>query len=260
MKTNPKSAAPLEPFVRGGSADEFANGLRRAGNRWSFNGSERTGEPKIANWDLVDEIGKLSIANGTGDVTDGTTTPPKNSMRDVLQIHEASPLDTSSDTSLDSTSPQHTDGLNLPSHSRESSTDTFNSESSVRSNAHLHSLKSMPFPSDLTKDRPRSFSGAISDAELRRLQNIHTPSQLPDSLQDKGSPLTREVAGGDTKPPSSVPSGENLSGPAQPLYPSLAMHPNAQQQFNHYHYLQQQHQQQNGPVGFVHRLPCRLAN
>ncbi|KAH8120587.1 hypothetical protein DFH11DRAFT_76418 [Phellopilus nigrolimitatus] len=227
MKTNPKSAAPLEPYVRDGASDEaIANGLRRAGNRWSFNGSE----PKIANWDLADEIGKLSISNGASDGTDGSTTPSKN-VRDVLQIHETSPLDTSSsDTSLDSASPQNVDGLNLSSHSRGSSTDTLSSESSARSNAHLNSLKASPFSTDLTKDRPRSFSGAISDVELRRLQNIHTPSQLPESLQDRGSPLTRDVnGGGDSVPPSSTPSGENISGSAQPMFPSLAAYPNVQQ-------------------------------
>ncbi|KAI5124424.1 hypothetical protein M0805_008308 [Coniferiporia weirii] len=233
MKSNPKSAAPLEPYVRDGTSDEsIANGLRRAGNRWSFNGSEKLTEPKIANWDLVDEIGKLSIANGASEGTDGTTTPSKNGVRDVLQIHETSPLETSSsDTSLDSASPQNADSLNLPSHSRGSSTDTLSSESSVRSNAHLTSLKSTPFSSDLTKDRPRSFSGAISDAELRRLQNIHTPSQLPESLQDRGSPLTRDVGGGDGKALSSTPSGENISGSAQPMFPSLTAYPNVQPTF-----------------------------
>ncbi|THH09864.1 hypothetical protein EW145_g1717 [Phellinidium pouzarii] len=233
MKSNPKSAAPLEPFVRDGTSDEsIANGLRRAGNRWSFNGSEKLTEPKIANWDLVDEIGKLSISNGTSDGTDGTTTPSKNGVRDVLQIHETSPLETSSsDTSLESASPQNVDNLNLPSHSRGSSTDTLSSESSARSNVHLASLKTTTFSTDLTKDRPRSFSGAISDVELRRLQNIHTPSQLPESLQDRGSPLTRDASGGDSKPLSSTPSGESISGSVQPMFPSLAAYPNAQPQF-----------------------------
>lgn len=229
IKTNPKSAAPIEPYVRDSSEDNY-NNLRRAGNRWSFNGAEKTIDSKLSTWDLVDEIGKLSIANGsTGEGTDGTTTPSKNG---VLQIHEASPLETSSsDTSLDSASPQNPDTLNLPSHSRGSSTDTLNSETSAPSNAaHLNSLKAAVVMSDLTKDRPRSFSGALSDVELRRLQNINTPSQLPDSLQDRGSPLTREVSGGENKPPSSVPSGENIGGSVQPMYPSITSYPTVQQQ------------------------------
>ncbi|KAL5535229.1 hypothetical protein ACEPAF_3323 [Sanghuangporus sanghuang] len=231
MKSNPKSAAPIEPFVRDGMTEDFASGLRRAGNRWSFNGSEKIAEPKVATWDLVDEIGKLGISNDSGDGTDGTTTPPKNGMRNVLQIHEASPLGTSSsDTSLDSTSPRNAEVFNLPSHSRESSIETLNSESSARSNAHISSLKTVPFPADFTKDRPRSFSGAISDVELRRLQNIHTPSHLPESLQDKGPAMTKEVNGSDNKAPSSVPSGENATGSGQPMYPSLAAYPNSQPQ------------------------------
>lgn len=230
MKTNPKSAAPVEPFVRDGTTDEFMSGLRRAGNRWSFNGAEKPGEPRIASWDLADEIGKLGISSEPGDGTDGTTTPPKNSMRDVLQLNEASPLGTSSsDTSVESPSPRNVDTLNLTAHSRESSIDTLNSETSSRSNAQLSSLKNVSFPGDLTKDRPRSFSGAISNAELRRLQSIDTPSQLPDSLQDRGSPLTRDVSGSDNKPPSSVPSGENIGGSAQPMYPSITAYPNQQQ-------------------------------
>ncbi|KAH8114626.1 hypothetical protein DFH11DRAFT_1543890 [Phellopilus nigrolimitatus] len=213
MKTNPKSAAPLEPYVRDGASDEaIANGLRRAGNRWSFNGSE----PKIANWDIG---------------TSPTRSANSVSLTARAMARTTSPLDTSSsDTSLDSASPQNVDGLNLSSHSRGSSTDTLSSESSARSNAHLNSLKASPFSTELTKDRPRSFSGAISDVELRRLQNIHTPSQLPESLQDRGSPLTRDVnGGGDSMPPSSTPSGENISGPTQPMFPSLAAYPDVQQ-------------------------------
>ena len=229
MKSNPKSAAPIEPFVRDGSADDFASGLRRAGNRWSFNGAEKIVEPKVATWDLVDEIGKLGISDDAGDGTDGATTPPKSGMRNVLQIHEASPLGTSSsDTSLDSTSPRNAENLNLPSHSRESSSETLNSESSARSNAHISSLKTVPFSADFTKDRPRSFSGAISDVELRRLQNIHTPSHLPDSFQDKGPTMTREVNGSDNKQP--VTNGENVAGPQQPMYPSLSAYPSSQPQ------------------------------
>lgn len=146
-------------------------------------------------------------------------------MPDVLQITETSPLDTSSsDTSLDSSSPQNVDDLNLPSHSRGLSTDTIDSESSVRSSMHLSSLKG-PFPADMTKDRPRSFSGAISDVELRRLQNIHTPSQLPESLQDKGSPSSKD---GDNKAANAAPLVEGLVAMNQPMFPSLAGYPNGQ--------------------------------
>lgn len=225
MKSNPKSAAPLEPFVRsGGSEESLTNGLRRAGNRWSFNGAE----PMIANWDLAEEIGKLNIVGGANDVdgTDGATTPSKKAMPDVLQITETSPLETSSsDTSLDSSSPQNLDDLNLPSHSRGLSTDTLESENSARSSIHLASLKTTSFGSDLTKDRPRSFSGAISDAELRRLQDIHTPSHLPESFLDRGSPSIKDASAGENKAAIAAPMGE---GASQPMFPSLAQYPYAQ--------------------------------
>ena len=213
----------------GGSEESLTNGLRRAGNRWSFNGAE----PMIANWDLAEEIGKLNIVGGTNDVdgTDGTTTPSKKAMPDVLQITETSPLETSSsDTSLDSSSPQNLDDLNLPSHSRGLSTDTLESENSARSSVHLTSLKTVSLAADLTKDRPRSFSGAISDAELRRLQDIHTPSQLPESLQDKGSPSIKDAAVGENKAANALPLGEGVTAVTQPMFPSLAAYPHAQPQ------------------------------
>lgn len=197
-------------------------------NRWSFNGSERLVDPR-ATWDLVDEIGKLKISNGGSDRTDGSTTPPQATVRDVLQIQETSPLETSSsDTSLDSSSPQNEDALNLPSHSRGSSTDTLSSESSAHSQALFNTLKSTSFSTDLTKDRPRSFSGALSDIELRRLQNIATPSQQPDSFHDRdSSPMTRETNSTESKPPSTTASGENIGGTVQPMYPSLTAYPPA---------------------------------
>lgn len=232
IKSNPKSAAPIEPFVRdGANEDGLTSNFRRVQNRWSLHGSEKLVDPKIPNWDLSEELAKLKLANDDGD-EDGSTTPPKNIVRDVVQIHETSPLDTSSsDTSLDSASPQNVDGANL-SHSRESSTDTLGSEASARSQTLLSSLKTTTFTSDLTKDRPRSFSGALSDMDLRRLQNISTPSQLPESFQDRGSsPLTRDAAGVvDSKPLSSSPNGENSGGgQAQPMFPSLTAYPHIQQ-------------------------------
>lgn len=221
IKSNPKSAAPFEPYVRsGGSEESLASGLRRAGNRWSMNGAE----PMIANWDLAEGIGKLNIVGGTNEVdgTDGTTTPSKKAIPDVLHITETSPLETSSsDTSLDSSSPQNLDDMNLPSHARGLSTDTLESENSARSSIRLASLKTSPF-ADLTKDRPRSFSGAISDAELRRLQDIPTPSQLPESLQDRGSPSSKDAGASDKITHTSPLSGEGVAAASQPMYPSLA--------------------------------------
>lgn len=219
MKANPKSAAPIEPFVNDGLSDEgISNSFRRTSNRWSYNGAEKLVTSGVPNWDLVDGLEKLKLGNASDD---GSMTPPKTIVTDVLQIQEASPLDTSSsDTSLDSLSPQNAESLNLVSHTRGASTDTLSSESSSRSQVLLNSFKNPAFATDLTKDRPRSFSGAINEAELRRLQNIPTPTQLPESFQDRGaSPLMRDV------------SGESVDGMggSQPHFPSLAAYPTLQQ-------------------------------
>lgn len=227
MKANPKSAAPIEPFVNDGLSDEgISNSFRRASNRWSYNGAEKLATSGVSKWDLVDDFDKLKLGN-TSD--DGSTTPPKTFVTDVLQIQEASPLDTSSsDTSLDSLSPQNAESLNLVSHTRGASTDTLSSESSSRSQVLLNSFKNPAFATDLTKDRPRSFSGAINEAELRRLQNIPTPTQLPESFQDRGaSPLTRD-ASGESRGTSSTASQDGIGG-SQPLFPSLAAYPSLQQ-------------------------------
>ena len=56
MKSNPKSAVPMEPFRDALAEESFTNNLKRVANRWSFNGSEKLLDPK-ANWSLVEKLG-----------------------------------------------------------------------------------------------------------------------------------------------------------------------------------------------------------
>ncbi|TDL28793.1 hypothetical protein BD410DRAFT_863436 [Rickenella mellea] len=226
IKSNPKSAAPREPYVRDEVIESpVASNLRRLGNRWSFNGSL---EPAIANWDLAEEIGNLQIGNGSIDGPQLTTTPPKNPVNDMLHMHETSPLDTSSsDASLDSISPPDEDRLALPSHSRGSSTDSVSSESSSVSQTLISSLQPSVDVPDLTKDRPRSFSGVYPDAELRRLQQADTAGQTRPSSQDKRSSPLRDGYEGDNMQTPSAFNQESVT--QQPMFPSLTSYPQTQQ-------------------------------
>lgn len=231
MKSNPKSAAPREPYVLEDSPDgNLSNGVhRRVSNRWSYTGAE----PSIGNWQqLAEDMGTLNVNSDTGDGTDDATTPPTTHSKEILQ-NDTSPLETSSsESSLESTAHPDVDALLLPSHSRGSSTDTSasNSETSTRSQLLSSTLKANTYTSDLTKDRPRSFSGAISDVELRRLQNITTPGQYPEKVQDRGSsPLRKDPYIAEGKPPSSTPISESITIPAPPMFPSLATYPGGHQ-------------------------------
>ncbi|KAJ3576147.1 hypothetical protein NP233_g630 [Leucocoprinus birnbaumii] len=152
---------------------------RGAGQRWRFNSSAHIvdADPTAASWSLADDLVRLQIGDvgKDGDELHGTMrTPPKSKLSSsVSQLNEGSPLDTSSNTSLGSSphTPDHQ--LNI-AHSRGSSTDSTTSGSHDSSpgaqNALLnHSLKG---PSMDGKERPHSFSGGLSTADLRRLQQI----------------------------------------------------------------------------------------
>ena len=68
MKANPKSAAPIEPFVNDGLSDEgISNSFRRASNRWSYNGAEKLVTSGVPKWDLADDFGKLKLGNSSDD-------------------------------------------------------------------------------------------------------------------------------------------------------------------------------------------------
>ena len=150
--------------------------------RWRLNTSGQLVDTEADGpWEIVDEMNRISLNDGTPDTEDvrlPIRTPPKSKLpgSNVAPINETSPLDSSSSNSI-SSSP------NVPehpiSHSRGSSADTTTSSArdSVGGNPLLaHPLKVAPVEA---KERPHSFSGGLSSAELRRLQ------QADDSDHDR---------------------------------------------------------------------------
>ncbi|KAF8922283.1 hypothetical protein CPB85DRAFT_1209381 [Mucidula mucida] len=147
-------------------------------NHWLFNANGQLvdvdSESASASWDLADEIVRLKIGDVAGENGEDATvrTPPKKLTNTLAHLTETSPLETSSANSVDSSPPS--DHQITISHSRGSSTDTTESSSqdsalSAASNTLLsNSIHGTP-PSEL-KERPHSFSGGLSTADLRRLQ------------------------------------------------------------------------------------------
>ncbi|KAI0050716.1 hypothetical protein FA95DRAFT_552046 [Auriscalpium vulgare] len=152
---------------------------------------------------------KIGNAIDSGDELHGQMrTPPQSKMNAVAvaQLHETSPLETSSDASLDSgpSPPASDQHLILPTHSRGSSTDT-TASSQVSGSSHTLQNSALGLkvgtPSE-TRDRPHSYSGGLSSADLRRLQTA-------------GSPLDTDQA----QPWSAL---DRQSQYEQPVYPSMA--------------------------------------
>lgn len=142
--------------------------IQGVGQRWRFNANGQLVDSDSANWDLADEIVRLKIGEVAGDsdiARSQVRTPAKSKLMAaaVAHINEASPLETSSSVSLGS-SPHASENEISVSHSRGSSTDTTVSSSVNTGN-------------DL-KERPHSFSGGLSTADLRRLQQAGEGSEL----------------------------------------------------------------------------------
>jgi hypothetical protein len=206
-------------------------------NRWRFNGTGQLvdSEAATAEWDfagdLADEIVRLGIADvGTDAGDDGRgqicTPPPSKMDPAVLQLSETSPLE-SSDTSADSS--HSSDHQVHVSHSRGSSTDTTVSssqESTLSSASHKllapsHTSLSVDTSVEV-KERPHSFSGGLSSAELRRLQQAGGPPSgniLPTETADSGQPWPsshhRENVGSNDR---------QFTPESQLTYPSLTQH------------------------------------
>ncbi len=131
-----------------------------------------------ATWDLADDIARLNI-NGGFDTAENIRgpirTPPKTKMatEPVVQLHDSSPLE-SSDTSLDSgpSPPASDERLALVNHSRVSSADT---TASTQLSGSSHTLASSAFGLKVgieQRDRPHSYSGGLSTADLQRLRGV----------------------------------------------------------------------------------------
>lgn len=165
----PNSAMPARTTTENNDR-AVANGAQR----WRYNTSGQFVDmgAESATWELADEIGRLKIGDVTGADSDDARipirTPPKAKLpaAAVAQITESSPLDSSSNTSVGS-SPHVSD--HPVSHSRGSSADTTLSSARDSGNALLAhpSVKASPAEA---KERPHSFSGGLSSADLRRLQ------------------------------------------------------------------------------------------
>lgn len=155
-------------------ATENQNGaIPNGAHRWRINSSGQVVnlEAEAASWELADEIGRLKIGDVTGDTNDvrvAIRTPPKSKLATtaVNQLNEASPLDSSSNTSVGS-SPHVPD--HPISHSRGSSADTTNSRDSGAGNTARLAHPPLKIAPE-SKERPHSFSGGLSSADLRRLQ------------------------------------------------------------------------------------------
>lgn len=145
--------------------------------RWRFNGTGQLVDSEAAatEWDLADEIVRLNIGGVSGEIGEDVQaqmrTPPK-SKKAQTALNQPSPLETS-DASADSSPHPPNHQLNV-AHSRGSSTDTMDSTPESILSAASQTLQTPSQPKDSagneTKERPHSFSGGLSAAELRRLQ------------------------------------------------------------------------------------------
>ncbi|KAJ7102271.1 hypothetical protein B0H15DRAFT_795796 [Mycena belliarum] len=184
-------------------------------HRWRFNNNGQlvASEAESAEWDLADEIVRLKIGDVAGDAAEDIPirTPPKSKLASA-QLVETSPLDTASIPSVNS-SPLASDHIGA-SHSRGSSTDTTasSSQDSVASNTMVAQAPVKLESSSDVKERPHSFSGGLSSADLRRLQHVGDPSEAQETpfQQQWASIQFRE--------------GDKQFAPEQPAYPSLAAH------------------------------------
>ncbi|KAH7883838.1 hypothetical protein F5I97DRAFT_1938495 [Phlebopus sp. FC_14] len=197
------------------------------GHHWRFDVTgQLVDSGATAEWELTQDIAKLKLSS-VGDLADEVRghmkTPPQAKLNaaGVVQYHEASPLETASEASIDS-SPQHSDHQISPSHSRVSSTDTLDSHESVLSSV-SHTLRGPPHlkiaTSNEAKERPHSFSGGLSTADLRRLKQVGEESAGATQSGGNALPLHqwssshyRDLLGGSDKP---------FAGD-QPTYPTLA--------------------------------------
>ncbi|KAF8446199.1 hypothetical protein L210DRAFT_3642460 [Boletus edulis BED1] len=210
-------------------SDRHVTASNNTNHRWRFNETGQLIDAGAASeWDLAQDIARLKLSSAT-DLADGVhghlKTPPQSRLSGaaVVQYNEASPLETASVASIDS-SPQGSDHQLSPSHShsRVSSTDTLDSHESALSSA-SHTLRGPPqlkvAASGEAKERPHSFSGGLSSAELRRLKQVGEEPSGTIQSGDNGLPPHqwssshyRDLLGTSDKPFS----------PDQPTYPSLA--------------------------------------
>ncbi|KAI0639132.1 hypothetical protein C8Q77DRAFT_38923 [Trametes polyzona] len=242
---------------------------------WRLNSS---GQLDSSDWDLADEIVKLQIG---GDSTETQVrTPPKSkiSLPGPVSVQESSPLDTASQTSIDSTSTDPLNqSVNLASHSRESSADTTGSQGSALS-SNSQTLRAPPVtPLKVgavgeARNRPHSYSGGLSSTDLIRLQQAGgspgngdtwtSPNGTPERQQQQAEQLTYPSLMGSHNGPTSrlseqsLPPQSALSRPQEEIQVDFQVQPS--RQFNHIpHGVPPP--PAAGPAPFVHGRPPNVA-
>ncbi|KAF8078287.1 hypothetical protein FPV67DRAFT_1464817 [Lyophyllum atratum] len=210
------------------------------GNRWRFNTNGQLVDSETAGWDLADEIVRLKIGEVTGeteDVHSQIRTPPKSKIAAAAVAHlsEASPLETSSNTSVGS-SPQASEHDISISHSRGSSTDTVSSSQgsigSVPSNVLLAKPPLTVNTGNELKERPHSFSGGLSTADLRRLQQAGDVPETADRQQQRPQGQYRESIGANAEQLSYPSITNHIHRPQPQPHPQMYDYRNGQSQLN----------------------------
>lgn len=180
------------------------------GGRWRYNNLGQLVDSVSAEWDIADDMVKLQVTDDSSERKTQMRTPPH--IRGGMGVVgvETSPLETSSDTSLSSESPNAFDQSGaLGSHSRGSSADTTGS-SHTPAYSGGQTLQAGPYTplkaSNLgeSRNRPHSYSGGLSTADLMRLSNAGGSPGVPESWTN--------------------PNGTPERQPEQPTFPSLAGH------------------------------------
>ncbi|KAF8624790.1 hypothetical protein AX15_005679 [Amanita polypyramis BW_CC] len=143
--------------------------------RWRFSTKGQYVDPEARGWDLSDEMGRLKLGEVDVATENGPVqTPPKSKLA-VAQLGEGSPLDSSTSAGSSPQTPDHQISI---THSRGSSADTSISSSqdssvSTAGNTLQAHAQMKTITSAESKERPHSFSGGLSAADLRRLQQTN---------------------------------------------------------------------------------------
>ncbi|KAG6820770.1 hypothetical protein H0H93_012034 [Arthromyces matolae] len=194
-------------------------------NRWRLNKDNQLVD---AQWDLAADIVRLKInetSTEAGDVHNQIRTPPKAKIATVTHLGEGSPLETSSSTSSGSSPQASQHDINI-SHSRGSSADMTASSSQESVGSLLAKPALTVNTGNDTKERPHSFSGGLSTADLRRLQQAGDGPELIDRQNQY-----RENTGS-TMQPSYAPTTNHIHRPQPQPHPQMFDYRNGQSQIN----------------------------
>lgn len=207
-QTMPQGLSSFQPpsfFPRSSSLDKNAS----PDHSMSSDSSLSAGS---ASWDLADGLARLNINGGfdpAENIRGPIRTPPKTkkATEAVVQLHDSSPLE-SSDTSLESgpSPPASDERLALVNHSRVSSADT-TASSQLSGSSHTLASSALGLKVGIEqRDRPHSYSGGLSTADLQRLRGVG--ASPPDGERAQWSAAVDRQTQYD-----------------QPLYPSLSSYP-----------------------------------